>query len=67
MLTEDEKQIVYYLRQSPKDSLKRDAANLIEKQNKKLDVAEQALKDIINECETYKPNFVQRVANWINK
>lgn len=31
MLNEEEKKIVEYLRMSPKDSLKRDAANLIER------------------------------------
>jgi hypothetical protein len=40
-MTEETKQVVKYLRMSPKDSLKRDAADIIEAQAKQIESMKQ--------------------------
>lgn len=51
MLNEEEKKIVEYLRMSPKYSLKRDAANLIERLSKSNDAARVCIEHSIDQSE----------------
>lgn len=49
MLSEEEKQVVHYLRESPSDSLKRDAADIIEELDGVIDSLISCADDFLKE------------------